>query len=187
LILLIFRSEIGDNDIQLIREFINTIRQNESIINTDSRPQRLPFNRNREPRFLGTGQYIIDNGRLTDPTDPTRYVLRDEFIREMGRIEGKIEQYRIEQSNELRDGFDRVGTQFQSIENTVRTQIDTVQNLIAAVTKEVDDVQNVKEDIGKIKNRLNNIDDQLLKVDEIRPLKEKIDEIFEILKELEKK
>jgi hypothetical protein len=54
----------------------------------------------------------------------------------------------MEQSTEMRDGFDSVGKRFQHME-------EKVENLLRVVTKEVDDVQDVKN-IENVKKLLEN-------------------------------
>jgi predicted nucleic acid-binding Zn-ribbon protein len=175
---------------------ISAIKETEARRNKDSRSRGMHMERNREPRILrnderlmlGNGESRHGNPRGNPGGDI--YVKRDEFLKEIGRIEGKMEQYRKEHIKELRDGFDRVDTQFQHIENTVSSNTESVKNLIVAVTKEVDDVQDVKEKVDNLDKRLNGIDTQLLKVNneifginnEIQSLQDKVDVVLEILK-----
>ncbi len=149
LIFLNFKTEdIGDIITQVV---IKAIRENDLKRNRDSGLQRIRIERNREPRILRNGEHLKqehEGSRYDNPGRDTSYVTRDEFFKEIGRIEGKIEQYRMEQSTEMRDGFDSVGKRFQHME-------EKVENLLRVVTKEVDDVQDVKN-IENVKKLLEN-------------------------------
>ncbi len=161
-----FRSEVDE---LIARAVVNALRENDLRRNRDSRPREIHIETNREPRTLRNDERLmLDHGgsNYGNPSgdqsrDPTFYVTRDEFFREIGRIEGKIEQYRTEQLAELRNGFDRVDTKFQQLENTFISHRESVTKLTEAVNQEVNDVQNVKENVENMKKRLNNIDNEI--------------------------
>jgi len=58
--------------------------------NRGSRCRGMRIERNREPEFLSNRRFMLENG---SSTDPIQYVFRDEFLREIGKIEGKFDAF----------------------------------------------------------------------------------------------
>jgi septation ring formation regulator EzrA len=90
---------------------------------------------------------MLENGGSTDPDrDPTKYVMRDELFKEIGKLEGKIEQYRKEQEH---------------LKNMYMLNTESVKKLTAVITNEIDDIQDVKVNIENMKKRFGTLENEI--------------------------
>jgi hypothetical protein len=119
--LLIFRSEIDGIDDPIVRAVIGAIREKEARSNRGSRSQRIPLDNSRDRGFLGNGHFMIDDGRSREPV---QYVLRDEFVREIGRIEGKFDAFNQVWRQQITDLLSELGDIKNELDTNNKTMSD---------------------------------------------------------------